>query len=72
MPTRLRKFIGMLALVLLVVLYALVSTAVAVAQLVDKGPLVHLIYYLVTGILWVLPAMVLIKWMEGAPRHRGN
>lgn len=70
MPTRLRKFIGMLALVLLVVLYAVISTAVAVAQLADKGPLVHLAYYLFTGMLWVLPAMLLVKWMEGKPQHK--
>lgn len=72
MPTRLKKFIGMLALVLLVVLYALVSTAVAVAQLADKGPLVHLAYFLFSGLLWVLPAMALVKWMEGKPQHRGE
>ncbi len=70
MPVRLRKFIGMLALVVLVVVYALVSTAVAVAQLADKGALVHLAYYVVSGLLWVLPAMVLIKWMEGKPRQQ--
>ncbi|WP_159586310.1 DUF2842 domain-containing protein [Chelativorans xinjiangense] len=69
MPTRLRKFVGMVALVALVVVYAIVSTAVAVAQLADKSALVHLIYYLVTGLLWVLPAMLLVKWMEGKPRR---
>ncbi|WP_163269715.1 DUF2842 domain-containing protein [Chelativorans alearense] len=69
MPARLRKFVGMVALVALVVVYAIVSTAVAVAQLADKGALVHLIYYLVTGLLWVLPAMVLVKWMAGKPQR---
>jgi len=71
MPMRFRKFVGMLLLVLLVVVYAVVSTAIAVAQLADKGALVHLAFYLFTGLLWVLPAMLLIKWMEGKPR-RGN
>ncbi|MCT8999061.1 DUF2842 domain-containing protein [Chelativorans intermedius] len=68
MPIRMRKFVGMLALLALVVLYALVSTAVAVAVLAERGTLVHLAYYLVTGLLWVLPAMLLIRWMEGRPR----
>lgn len=70
MPPRLRKFIGMIALVALITVYALVTTAIAVAQLADKGPLVHLAFYFVTGLLWVLPAMVLVKWMEGKPARR--
>ena len=70
MPPRLRKFIGMIALVALIAVYALVTTAIAVAQLTDKGPLVHLAFYFFTGLLWVLPAMVLVKWMEGKPAQR--
>jgi len=68
MPVRLRKFIGMILLVLLVILYAVISTAIAVAQLADKSAFVHLAFYLVSGLLWVLPAMLLVKWMEGKPR----
>lgn len=67
MPVRLRKFIGMLALVALVAVYAILSTAIAVAQLAESGPLVHLAYYLLTGLLWVLPAMAVIRWMVGRP-----
>ncbi len=67
MPVRLRKFIGMVALVALVIVYAVLSTAVAVAQLAESGPLVHLLYYLLTGLLWVVPAMGIIKWMVGKP-----
>jgi surface polysaccharide O-acyltransferase-like enzyme len=70
MPVRLKKFIGMLLLVLLVIVYAIVSTAVAVAQLADKSAVVHLTYFFVTGLLWILPAMLIIKWMEGKPRGK--
>lgn len=69
MPVRLKKFIGMLALVALVIVYALVSTAIAVAHLADSGAVVHLAFYLFSGLLWVLPAMLIIKWMEGKPRE---
>jgi hypothetical protein len=72
MPVRLKKFIGMLLLVLLVIVYAIVSTAVAVAQLADKSAVVHLAYYFVTGLLWILPAMLIIKWMEGKPREKSQ
>ena len=68
MLVRLRKFIGMIALVALVIIYALVATTVAAARLADAGALVHLVYFLVTGLLWVLPAMLIIKWMAGKPQ----
>lgn len=67
MPVRLRKFIGMVALVGLVVIYAILSTAIAVAQLAEAGPIAHLVYFMLTGILWVLPAMLIIRWMIGRP-----
>jgi hypothetical protein len=65
MPVRLKKLIGTVLLVLLVAIYALVATIVAVAQLSESGPLVHLAYFFFTGFLWILPAMVIIKWMAG-------
>ncbi|WP_040676609.1 DUF2842 domain-containing protein [Nitratireductor pacificus] len=71
MPVRLRKFIGMLALLALVAIYAILSTAIAVAQLAESGPLVHLAYFFFTGLLWVLPAMVVIRWMIGRPDNQG-
>ena len=68
MPVRLKKLIGTILLVLLVIVYALVATIVAVAQLAESGPLVHLVYFLVGGLLWVLPAMGIISWMMKPPR----
>jgi hypothetical protein len=70
MPVRLRKLIGTVLLVVLVLVYAVVATIVAVAQFAESGPLVHLAYFLFTGLLWVIPAMFLIKWMAG-PRDAG-
>ncbi len=68
MPVRLRKLVGTVVLVVLVLVYAVVATIVAVAQLAESGPLVHLAYFFFTGFLWVLPAMLVIKWMAG-PRE---
>lgn len=64
MPVRLRKFIGMLVIVALVVLYALIATTFAVALLAQSPWYMHLLYFLLTGLLWVVPAMFVIKWME--------
>lgn len=69
MPVRLRKFIGMVALVALVAIYAILSTAIAVAQLAQSGPLIHLAYFFLTGLLWIIPAMFIIRWMIGKPAH---
>lgn len=68
MPLRLKKLIGSVLLVALVVVYALVATAVATARLADSGPLVHLAFFLFSGLLWVLPAMGIIKWLMLPPR----
>ena len=68
MPIRLKKLIGAILLVALVIVYALVATMIAVAQLSESGPLVHFAFFLVGGLLWILPAMGIIKWMMLPPR----
>lgn len=65
-----RKLIGTVALVALVVVYALVAVTVASARLADATATTHFLFFLISGLLWVLPAMGLIKWMAG-PRKRG-
>jgi hypothetical protein len=68
MPIRLKKLIGAILLVALVIVYALVATMIAVAQLSESGPLVHLAFFLVGGLVWILPAMGIIKWMMLPPK----
>ena len=67
MPVRLKKLVGTVLLVALVIVYALVATTVAVNRLGESGPLAHLAFFLFTGILWVLPAMGIIKWLLVSP-----
>ena len=59
----LRKLIGSLAIIVLVTLYSVLATTIASARLADAGGWVHLIYFSVTGLLWIVPAMFIIKWM---------
>lgn len=70
MPVRLKKFIGVILLIALVVLYALIATTVAVHRLGEASALVHLAYFFFTGFLWVLPAMWVIKWMATPSKDR--
>ena len=63
MSQKLRKLIGTVLIVILVILYALIATAVATAKLADASGWVHLIYFTVTGFFWIVPAMFVINWM---------
>jgi hypothetical protein len=64
MPIRRRKLIGAIALIVLVVTWALVAMALAQAPVIKANGVVEVIYYVVAGLGWVLPAMPLIRWMS--------
>lgn len=65
MQQRQRKLAGTIALLILVGVYAALAVAVAIVlQVQNANKVVELIYYVVAGLLWVLPAGVLIKWMQ--------
>lgn len=69
MPVRLRKFIGTILLIVLVLGYALLANTIAINALGASPWWVHLTYFSLTGLLWILPAMLLIKWMAGPKRQ---
>ena len=64
MPIRLRKLIGTIALLALVMVWALVAMALAQPVLTTGNHLLEAIYYVLAGIGWVLPAMPIISWMS--------
>lgn len=72
MPPRLRKFIGAVALLVLVMVWALLAMALAQSVLLDINGLVAGIYYLVAGLGWVLPAMPIISWMAKGDREKAK
>lgn len=65
MPQKLRSFIGTILIIILVLFYALMAVSIASAYLGQSPFWVHLIYFTVSGLVWILPAMALIKWMAG-------
>lgn len=69
MPVRLRKFIGTVLLIVIVLVYAFLATTIATLALGAAPWWVHLLYFTFTGLLWILPAMVLIKWMAGPTKR---
>ena len=64
MTIRTRKFVGAIALLAFVAVYALAAMMVAVVLQVNGSKLAEIIYYPVAGLLWVLPAMWHVKWMQ--------
>jgi hypothetical protein len=65
MPMRLRKFIGAVALFLLVIVWALLAMAVAQFPVIRDNAFLSVAYYVLAGLGWVLPAMPLVSWMSG-------
>jgi hypothetical protein len=64
MPIRLRKFIGTIALFVLVILWALLAMGLAQVPAIRDNTLLSVAYYVIAGIGWVLPAMPLVWWMS--------
>ena len=64
MPIRIRKLIGAVALITLVLAWALLAMALAQFPAITANGVVATIYYVAAGLGWVLPAMPLIKWMS--------
>lgn len=64
MNIRIRKLIGTIVLLLFVAVYALAAMFVAIVLQVSASKPVELLFYVVAGLLWVIPAGVLIRWMQ--------
>jgi Protein of unknown function (DUF2842) len=64
MPIRLRKFIGAVALFVLVIVWALVAMALAQAPAIRDNSYLSVAYYVIAGIGWVVPAMPIVAWMS--------
>jgi hypothetical protein len=64
MSIRVRKFIGAVALLVLVVIWSLGAMAIAQFPLIKANAFGEAMYYVIAGLGWVLPAMPLVRWMS--------
>ncbi|MBB4304779.1 glucose dehydrogenase [Rhodobium orientis] len=64
MRQRVRKLVGTLILVAFVIVYVFLAMILGVALLPGTTKLVQIVYYVIAGFAWVLPAMALISWMQ--------
>ena len=58
-----RKIIGLLVLITLLALYCGICVFIAV-QFLPDSKLAELIFYPVAGVIWIFPAMKIIRWMQ--------
>lgn len=65
MPPRTRKLLGAILLLIVIAIYSLLAMAAAIIlQVNEANKTVELVYYVAAGLLWVLPAGWIIKWMQ--------
>lgn len=65
MKQRQRKLAGTVGLLVFIAIYALLAmVAAASLEVHNASKLAELIYYAVAGLLWVLPAGIIIGWMQ--------
>lgn len=64
MAPRIRKLIGTVALLALVIVWSLLAMALAQVVLVRTNGVLDFAYYLVAGLGWVPLAMLLVSWMS--------
>jgi hypothetical protein len=63
MSVKIRRLIGTLAIITLVVVYAFAAMMVALIVLPGSGTLAQFSFYAVAGVLWAAPAAWIISWM---------
>lgn len=68
MPIKTRKLLGTIALMIFIMVYVMLAMSVAVVlQVRGVGPVGELAYYIIAGLIWVLPAGLIIQWMAKIP-----
>lgn len=68
MRQRTRKLVGTIILVAFVSTYALTAMTLAATRLPGSSGLTQLVFYVVAGLIWVLPAGILVTWMQRPDR----
>jgi hypothetical protein len=68
MSQRLRKLIGTAILAVFVPFYALTAMSIAGARLPGTSLLTQTIFYAVGGLIWIIPAGLIILWMQRPDR----
>ena len=64
MRARSRKLIGTVVLLVFIILYVWLASAIGAGRISVAPAWAQLAFFLVAGLLWLLPAGILIRWMQ--------
>jgi regulator of protease activity HflC (stomatin/prohibitin superfamily) len=64
MRERSRKLFGTIVLLLLLAAYATIAAVIGSGRIARAPQWVQFAFYLTTGLAWVIPAGLLIRWMQ--------
>jgi len=64
MRARTRKLTGTVMLLIFLVLYVWVASAIGAGRISLAPAWAQFAFFLAAGLLWVLPASLLIRWMQ--------
>ena len=68
LPQKARKIAGTAMLLVLIPVYALLAVRVAVAHVPEGAILAQTVYFAIAGLIWIVPAGAIIRWMLKPPR----
>ncbi len=71
MTVRQRKFVGILIILAILVVYAMAAVSLGDVLISTAPPALQLAYLAVAGLLWAVPAGLVIRWMQRPDRDRG-
>lgn len=63
MTQRMRKLVGTIGVIGVLVAYAVGAGAVYASFLAEQPWWVHILYFAVAGLMWFFPASWIIRWM---------
>jgi hypothetical protein len=64
MPARTRKLIGTIVLLVFLALYAWSAMVIGAGRITLAPAWMQFAYFLTAGLAWVIPAGLLIRWMQ--------
>jgi uncharacterized membrane protein len=64
MRAKTRKLVGTVLLLLFLSAYAAVAGLIGAGRISSASPLAQFAFFLAAGLVWVLPAGLLIRWMQ--------
>jgi len=68
MPSRLKRLIGAILILVFVIIYALAAALVGGRLTLDAPLWLQIVYFPVAGLMWIIPVGALIVWMYRKPR----